>query len=81
MTQDTNQKRLSIVLLFMLVTILFNTIRANSVAGGTTTFRKEARYQLAVTRETLAEQRRINADLQRQIDELRAALEASEPAP
>ena len=81
MNQDKNQKRLMIVLLFMLVTILFNTIRANSVAGGTTAFRKEARYQLAITRETLAEQRRINADLQRQIDELRAALAASEAAP
>jgi hypothetical protein len=54
-------------------TTLFNTIRANKYGSETTTFRKEARYQLAATKEVLAEQKRINADLQRQIDALVAA--------
>ena len=73
MTDRVNTKLLSIVLLFLLATTLFNTIRANGFGDRTTTFRKEARYQMAATREALAEQKRINADLQRQIDALVAA--------
>jgi hypothetical protein len=68
-----NTKLLSIVILFLLGTTLFNTLRANGYGERTTTFRKEARYQMAETRRALAEQLRINADLQRQIDALVAA--------
>ncbi len=73
MSDRVNTKLLSIVILFLLATTLFNTIRANGFGQRTTTFRKEVRYQLAANRETLAEQRRINTDLQRQIDALVAA--------
>jgi hypothetical protein len=73
MSEGVNTKLLSIVILFLLATTLFNTIRANGFGDRTTTFRKEARYQMAATREALAEQKRINADLQRQIDALMAA--------
>lgn len=79
MSEGMNSKLLSIVILFLLGTTLFNTMRANSFGDRTTTFRKEARYQMAATREALAEQKRINADLQRQIDALKAA-QADEPA-
>jgi hypothetical protein len=68
-----NPKLTSIVILFLLATTLFNTMRANEYGQKTTTFRKEARYQMAATREALAEQKRINAELQRQIDALEAA--------
>jgi hypothetical protein len=73
MSETTNSRLLSIVILFLLGTTLFNTLRANKYGAETTTFRKEARYQLAATKEVLAEQKRINADLQRQIDALVAA--------
>ena len=73
MSEEANTKLLSIVILFLLATTLFNTLRANKYGASTTTFRKETVYQLATTREALAEQRRINADLQRQIDALVAA--------
>ena len=73
MSDDKNSKLLSIVILFLLGTTLFNTLRANTYGTETTHFRKEARYQLASTREALAEQQKINRDLQRQIDALVAA--------
>lgn len=72
-TEDRSRKMLPIVLLFMLVTILFNTIRANSVVSGNTDFNKSTRYELAAVREELSEQRLINARLQEQIDQLKAA--------
>ena len=73
MSEGMNHKLLSIVILFLLATTLFNTMRANDYGTRTTTFRKEARYQMAATRAALAEQKKINADLQRQIDALKAA--------
>ncbi len=73
MTEDRTRKMLSIVLLFMLVTILFNTIRANSVVSGNTDFNKSTRYELAAVREALSEQQLVNARLQEQIDQLKAA--------
>ncbi len=79
MSDGMNNRLLSIVILFLLGTTLFNTIRINDYGAETTTFRKEARYQLAATKEVLAEQKRINADLQRQIDALVAMQAASAP--
>lgn len=73
-TEDRSRKMLPIVLLFMLATILFNTIRANSVVSGNTDFNKATRYELAAAREALAEQQRVSARLQEQIDQLKAAL-------
>lgn len=73
MSEDKKTKLLSIVILFLLGTTLFNTMRANEYGQRTTTFRKEARYQMATTRAALAEQKLINQDLQRQIDALVAA--------
>jgi len=73
MSEGMNQRLLSIVILFLLATTLFNTMRANDYGNRTTTFRKEARYQMATTRAELAEQKKINAELQRQIDALKAA--------
>jgi restriction endonuclease Mrr len=70
MSEAVNKKLLSLVILFLLATTLFNTIRANEYGSKTTTFRKEVRYHMATTKEALAEQKRINADLQRQIDAL-----------
>jgi hypothetical protein len=65
--------------LFLLATTLFNTIRANRVEQNTTTFRKEASRQLALISSQLEEQRGINAELQRQVDELRALQPAGGP--
>jgi hypothetical protein len=79
--ENVNNKLIPIVLLFLLATTLFNTMRANRVENASTTFRKEARYQIAITREALANQQQINARLQQQLDELRAAQAPSEPAP
>lgn len=81
MAENVSNKLIPIVLLFLLATTLFNTMRANRVENASTTFRKEARYQMAITREALAEQRQINARLQLQIDELRAAQTPTEPTP
>lgn len=78
-TEDRTRKMLPIVLLFMLMTILFNTIRANRVISGNTDFNKATRYELAAAREALSEQQRINAHLQEQIDRL-AAAQAPAPA-
>jgi hypothetical protein len=80
MSEKMNNTLLAVVILFLLATTRFNTIRANEYGSKTTTFRKEARYQLAATKETLAEQKRINADLQRQIDALAAMQAATAPA-
>jgi hypothetical protein len=80
MSEKLNTKLLAVVILFLLATTLFNTLRANGYGERTTTFRKETRYQLAATREALAEQKRINQDLQLQIDALVAAQNAGAPA-
>lgn len=77
-TEDRIRKMLPIVLLFMLLTILFNTIRANSVISGNTDFNRATRYELAAVREALAEQQLVTARLQEQIHELEAA---QSPAP
>ncbi len=79
MPENTNSRLLSIVILFLLATTLFNTLRINQFGDETTTFRKEARYQLARAKVALAEQQQINADLQRQIDALVAMQTAGAP--
>ena len=61
---------LSLVILFLLATTLFNTLRANRVEENTTSFRKQARYELKITKRALAEQREINARLEQKLDEL-----------
>ena len=58
MSEATNSRLLSIVILFLLGTTLFNTLRANKYGAETTTFRKEARYQLAATKEVLGQRGR-----------------------
>ena len=55
MSEELNTKLLAIVILFLLGTTLFNTLRANGYGERTTTFREETRHQLATTREALAE--------------------------
>ena len=81
MPENTNSRLLSIVILFLLATTLFNTLRINQFGDETTTFRKEARYQLARAKASLAlaEQQQINADLQRQFDALVAMQTAGAP--
>ena len=80
MSEKLNTKLLSLVILFLLGTTLFNPLRANGYEEQTTTFQEETRHQLATTREALAEQKRINQDLQLQIDALVAAQNAGAPA-
>ncbi len=80
MSDDRKTKLLSIVILFLLGTTLYNTLRANDYGHRTTNFRKEVRYQMAATRRAFAEQSQINQDLQRQIDALVAAQSAGAPA-
>ena len=70
MAQDRINRVLSLVILFLLATTLFNTLRANRVEERTTTFRKEALYQLKVTKRALAEQKKINARLEQKLDTL-----------
>jgi hypothetical protein len=66
---------LSLVILFLLSTTLFNTLRANRVEQHTTSFRKEAIRQMAITNKALAEQEQINAMLSAKIDTLLEARE------
>jgi hypothetical protein len=73
-TTERQNKVFSIVILFLLGTTLFNTLRANRVEHDTTSFRKEAQYKLALTRVALEEQKATNARLEQQI----AALVATE---
>ena len=75
MSEKRNQALMSFVILFLLGTTLFNTLRANKVAINSTNFRKEASYQLRIVRENLDQQKVINASLQRQIDALTAVQE------
>ena len=70
MDAQRQNKLFLIVILFLLGTTLFNTLRANRVEEATTNFRKEARYQLALTRVALDEQRNTNARLEQQLAQL-----------
>lgn len=73
MAEERIHRVLSLVILFLLATTLFNTLRANRVEQRTTAFRKEASFQLGMTKKTLEEQERINAGLEHTLDELLAA--------
>ena len=57
MDQDKLSRVLSLVILFLLATTLFNTLRANRVEKRTTSFRKQARYELKINQQQLAEQK------------------------
>jgi len=61
---------LALVILFLLSTTLFNTLRANRVEERTTSFRRQARYELRVINQALEEQQEVNARLERKLDEL-----------
>ncbi len=81
MDQSRINRLLPIVILFLLATTLFNTVRATRVDHESTSFRIEARRQLAITREALKEQQQINARLEQKLDRLlveRAVDESSE---
>ncbi len=71
---ERQNKVFSIVILFLLGTTLFNTLRANRVEQDTTSFRRQAQNQLALTRVALEEQKATNARFEQQI----AALVATE---
>ena len=70
MERDRLNRVLSLVILFLLSTTLFNTLRANRVEKKTTSFRKQARYQLLVIDRELEEQKRINAQMEQKIAQL-----------
>jgi F0F1-type ATP synthase alpha subunit len=73
MEKDRLNRVLALVILFLLSTTLFNTLRANRVEQTTTSFRMQARYQLRVISQALEEQQEINARLEQKLDELLAA--------
>ena len=73
MDKDRLHRVLALVILFLLSTTLFNTLRANRVEEKTTSFRMQARYQLRVINQALEEQKEINARLEQKLDELLAA--------
>ena len=73
MAQDRLNRVLSLVILFLLATTLFNTLRANRVEEQTTSFRKQARYELKITKRELEEQKKINARLEKKLDLVLAA--------
>jgi hypothetical protein len=73
MDKDRLNRVLSLVILFLLSTTLFNTLRANRVEEKTTSFRKQARYELRVINKALEEQEEVNARLEQKLDELLAA--------
>ena len=68
MEENRLNRVLSLVILFLLATTLFNTLRANRVEERTTSFRKQARYQLKITEQQLKEQKEINARLEQKLD-------------
>jgi len=72
MDQDRLGRVLSLVILFLLATTLFNTLRANRVEHRTTSFRKQARYELKLTNGQLEEQKQINAGLEAKLNQLLA---------
>jgi len=73
MEKDRLNRVVALVILFLLSTTLFNTLRANRVEQRTTSFRKQARYELRVISKALEEQQEINAGLEQKLDELLAA--------
>ena len=78
MEENRLNRVLSLVILFLLATTLFNTLRANRVEERTTSFRKQARYQLKITEQQLKEQKEITALLEQKVDLLlQAQAEAS----
>ena len=77
MAEERLHRVLSLVILFLLATTLFNTLRANRVEQQTTAFRKEALYQLKVTKKALEEQALINERLERKLDAVIAAREGA----
>ena len=79
MSEQKTNRLFTIVILFLLGTTLFNTIRANKVGFETTNFRKEATYQLKIVRAELAAQQEINSQLMKRIEVLESWHEA-EPA-
>ena len=79
MEKDRLHRVLALVILFILSTTLFNTLRANRVEERTTNFRREARYELRIVNKALEEQKRINARLEQKLDALLTA-QAEEPA-
>lgn len=79
MEQSRINKLLPIVILFLLATTMFNTMRATRVDHASASFRVEARRQLAITREALKEQEQINARLEQKLDRLLAEQAAPEP--
>lgn len=68
MDLDRLNRVLSLVILFLLATTLFNTLRANRVEEQTTSFRKQARYELKITKKALEEQQIVNARLEQKLD-------------
>ena len=63
---------LALVILFLLSTTLFNTLRANRVEERTTSFRMRAQYELRMINQALEEQKAINARLEQTLDRLLA---------
>jgi len=72
MDKERLNRVLALVILFLLSTTLFNTLRANRVEQRTTSFRKQARYELRVISQALEEQKEINTRLEQKLDELLA---------
>ena len=64
MDQDRLGRVMALVILFLLATTLFNTLRANRVERRTTSFRKQASFELKLTKQQLKEQTEINARLE-----------------
>ena len=72
MDQDRLGRVLALVILFLLATTLFNTLRANRVEQRTTSFRKQASYKLKATEQQLKDQEEINARLEQKLNLLLA---------
>ena len=68
MDQDRLGRVMALVILFLLATTLFNTLRANRVERRTTSFRKQASFELKLTKQQLKEQTEINARLEAKLD-------------
>ena len=68
MDQDRLGRVMALVILFLLATTLFNTLRANRVEQRTTSFRKQASFELKLTKQQLKEQTEINARLETKLD-------------
>ena len=80
MDKDRLNRVLSLVILFLLSTTLFNTLRANRVEERTTSFRKQARYELRVINRELELQKKTNARLEQKLDMLLEAQGEDSPA-